>query len=387
MSALPLFPVTTVGSWPRPAALLRAQGLRRRGRLDDEAWARVADAAVLDALRAQEDAGVDIVTDGEQRRDNFYSFVAAKLSGVRLLTLADLLGVIEDKASFEAVLRTLDVPAYAISTPACVGRVALRAPLAVDELRFLQAHTARPIKVTLPGPYLLMRAMFVPELARGAYDTKEQLGDDVVAILRAELAALASAGAAFVQFDEPVLTELVFTQGRTRTFMCAALAARQDPAEELEFAVELLTRVLDGAPAMRTGVHICRGNWSRDESTLLRGSYAPLAPYLERLPVQQLVLEQATERAGELRHFAGKEIGLGVVNPRSDAVETAEAIVEAGAVAAALYGPERVFLNSDCGFGTFSARPINNATVAARKLRAMSAAAAALRARYPGPAA
>jgi 5-methyltetrahydropteroyltriglutamate--homocysteine methyltransferase len=124
------------------------------------------DEAVLAVLSAQEDAGVDLVTDGEQRRDNFYSFVAEKLEGVRLMTLAEMLDLVEDKAGFEEILRTLDVPAYSISNPTCVGRIARREPLALGELEFLRRHTARPIKIPLPGPYLLTRSMFVQEVTR-----------------------------------------------------------------------------------------------------------------------------------------------------------------------------------------------------------------------------
>ena len=130
----------------------------------------------------------------------------------------------------------------------------------------------------------------------------------------------------FVQLDEPVLSELAFAPANTRTFMCAALAARKDPAEELEFAVTLINRVLSGIDRVRTGVHVCRGNWSRDETTLLRGGYQPLAPYFARFQARQLVLEYATERAGDLMAFPGKELGLGVVNPRIDEVETAAGI-------------------------------------------------------------
>src|SRR4051794_18591471 len=164
---LPLFPVTTVGSWPRSRPLLRALRARQQGRITEEEFARVADTAVLDALQAQEAAGVDIVTDGEQRRDNFYSFVAEKLEGVRLMSLAELLDYVEDKAGFEEILGTLDVPAYSMMNPTAVGRLARRAPLAVDEYRFLRRHTTRPIKVPLPGPYLLTRAMWVEGLSRG----------------------------------------------------------------------------------------------------------------------------------------------------------------------------------------------------------------------------
>jgi 5-methyltetrahydropteroyltriglutamate--homocysteine methyltransferase len=381
VTSLPLFPVTSVGSWPRPLAVGEAQRRLRRGQIARADFDRVADGAVIDLLRLQEDIGCDIVTDGELRRDNFYSFVADKLEGVRLMTLAEMLDVVEDKAGFEQLLQTLDVPAYSISSPVCFSRIARREPLALDDLRFVKRHTGRPIKVTLPGPYLLTRAMYVPELTAASYPTKEHLADDVVALLRSELDDLCHEEVDFVQLDEPVLSELAFAPGRTRTFMCAALAARKDPAEELELAVSLINRVVHGFDGLRLGVHVCRGNWSRDESTLLRGTYRPLAPYLARLNVTQLVLEYATDRAGEFLSFGDKEVGLGVVNPRTDTIESSESIVSAVGNALSIYPATRIFLNPDCGFGTFSNRPVNNTDVATSKLRAMVAAAEILRTR------
>ncbi|HKQ57845.1 MAG TPA: cobalamin-independent methionine synthase II family protein [Candidatus Eisenbacteria bacterium] len=379
MSSLPTFPVTTVGSWPRSPGLLRALRERRRGTISADQFREVARAGVRESLRAQVEAGVDLVTDGEQQRDNFYSFVAEKLDGVRLMTLAEMLDLVEDKEGFRQLLDTLDVPAFSISNPTCVGEIRLREPLAVNDLHYLRTLTDRPIKVTLPGPYLLTRAMWVPEATREAYPDKEALGARVVEILRGEIEQLARAGADFIQLDEPVLTELVFSQGQTRTFMCAALAARKDPQEELEFAVSMIGRVLEGAGEVRTGLHVCRGNWSRDESTLLSGTYAPLAPWFERMPVRQLVLEYATSRAGEVVSPGGKELGLGVVNPRSDEIEAPAQICERVRAAMRHVPAERLFLNPDCGFGTFAARPMNTPDVAARKLASMVAAARILR--------
>jgi 5-methyltetrahydropteroyltriglutamate--homocysteine methyltransferase len=391
VKSVPLFPVTMVGSWTRSPELLRAQSRKHRGRISAAEFERVADEAVLETLRLQEAAGVDLVTDGEQRRDNFYSFVAEKLDGVRLMSLAEMLDLVEDKDGFERILQTLDVPAFSIRNPTCVGKIERRGPLAVEEYLFLRQHTDRPIKVPLPGPYLLTRAMWVKEATRAAYPTKEDLAEDVVRILRQEVSELHDAGADFVQFDEPVLTELVFTQGQTRTFMCAALAARKDPAEELEFAVDLINRVVTGLDGLRIGLHVCRGNWSQQEQILLKGSYHPLAPYLARLNVQQLVLEFATPRAGELAALLDvreivneKELGLGVVNPRMPETEPVAAIVERVKEALQYLPPERIFLNPDCGFGTFSSRPMNSVKVAIRKLEALVQAAAVLRADYPG---
>lgn len=122
MSGLPLFPVTTVGSWPRPPAVAHALGALRRGRIDRAQFDREADDAIVDLLRLQREIGCDIVTDGELRRDNFYSFVAQKVDGVRLMTLAEMLDLVEDKAGFEQLLQTLDVPAYPSAAPSARAR-------------------------------------------------------------------------------------------------------------------------------------------------------------------------------------------------------------------------------------------------------------------------
>lgn len=379
MNAPPTLPVTMVGSWPRPKELLRAQKLKRAGRISDDEFEKQADESVIEVLRLQDEAGVDIVTDGEQRRDGFFSFVAEKLDGVQMMTLAEMLELVENKAAFELILQTLDVPAFSISNATCVGRVSRKKPLAADEVRFLRRHTAKPVKVPLPGPYLMTRAMWVKEASGAAYASKEELGEDVVKVLREEVRDLAELGVDFIQFDEPVLTELVFTQGQVRTFMCAALAARKDPAEELEFAVYLMNRVTEGFDQLRLGLHICRGNWSQDESTLLSGSYQPLKQYLERMNVRQFVLEYATERAGDLLELSAPELGLGVVNPRTETVESVDDVKRSIERALKVYRPERLFVNPDCGFATFSNRPVNSSDIAVRKMKAISEAVKAFR--------
>ena len=378
MAKWPLFPVTVVGSWPRPAALLKA---RKR---KDPALAALEDEATLAAIRAQEEAGVDIVADGEQRRDNFCSFVAERLEGMRLLSMADLLEHVEDKADFENLLSALDVPAFAIRNATVTGPLARRRPLALDDYRFARAHTDRPIKVALPGPYLLSRSSWVKSLSGEAYPTRDALADDVVRILREEIAELAEAGADMIQLDEPVLTEVAFAgKSETHTFMCGALAAKASPTEELELAVDLVNRVFEGIEGPVRGVHVCRGNWSQDEGVLLEGGYDALLPYLKRMRIDQFALEYATPRAGPveaLRELPDSvTLGFGVVNPRTEEIESPEAIAARAREAVAVLGPERIFLNPDCGFATFCDRPVNSADIASRKLKALVEAAALLR--------
>ena len=384
-NGLPLYPTTVVGSWPRPAYLLDALRKHNKGQLGWKEFNTIADRAVLEAVEYQEEAGLDIVSDGEQRRDNFYSFVVEKLDGVRLMSLAEIMDVFEDMASFEAILKAADAPAWAIHNPTVVGKVKPKMRLALDEYEFLRKHTQKHIKVPLPGPYILTRSMWVKGITDKVYGSQEELAADIVDILRDELIALRDAGCDFVQFDEPVLTDVVFNRAvKERTFMCASMSESSgDPQKELLLATRMMNSITEGVEGVRTGVHICRGNWTRQEVSLLKGSYEPLVPTMMGMDIDQLVLEYATPRAGELGAFAHhpkqKEIGLGVANPRSDDVETVDSIVERVKDARQYFEPEQIFLNPDCGFGTFAERPMNPADVAYKKLAAMVQAANELR--------
>lgn len=146
--------------------------------------------------------------------------------------------------------------------------------------------------------------------------------------------------------------------------------------------------MIEGVTGPRIGLHVCRGNWSRDESVLLSGDYTPLLPAFERMRVHQFVLEHSTPRAGEIaivgRALAGREIGLGVVNPRTDDVESIEEIVGRVEEALRYFAPEQIFLNPDCGFGCFANRCVNEHEIAAAKLRSMVQASRLLRSRYTG---
>ncbi len=215
-----MFTTTQVGSWPRSREMLKALRDRRLEKISRQEFNTIADQEVERTVRIQEDAGLDMVVDGEHRRDNFYSFITDKVEGTRLMSLAEMLDEVEDKSGFEEMLDTLDVPASAIRNPTCVGRLKRREPLALEDYLFVKNITPKPVKITLPGPYLLSRSMWVTRYAGKIYKDQFEMGDDVVHILRSELKELAEAGCEFVQFDEPVLTEIVMSQecGR-RTFM------------------------------------------------------------------------------------------------------------------------------------------------------------------------
>jgi 5-methyltetrahydropteroyltriglutamate--homocysteine methyltransferase len=297
---------------------------------------------------------------------------------------------IDDKKAFEKILVALDVPSVGIKNAICTGKLRDRGDIVLNELLLLKKLTSKPVKVTLPGPYLLTRSMWLPKLSGLAYESKEDLGQDVVAILKAEIARLQEVGVEVIQFDEPVLTEVVFTESKPRTFMCAALSEKKDPTEELAFASALIRKALDAVDRKKSvaSLHVCRGNWSKDESILLSGPYTPLLDTFAAVCADLLALEFSTPRAGDLPSLLADRrisdhmaLGLGVINPRTDAVESAGAIVSRAEEALGWIPKERLWLNPDCGFATFGNRPVNTMETIKRKLEALSGAAETLRGR------
>jgi len=376
--------VMGVGSWPRPRWMLQAVHERMEGRLPEEAFQATADDAVRLAVQAQLGGGADVITDGEQRRDSYASFVAARLDNCQLIPLTDLLPLVDDPAHFEAELRALDVPAADVRHPAVFGPLGRSRPIALHEAQFVRTLTDKPIKVALPGPYLLARTMWMECISDNAYRSREHIAQDIVRVLREELADLLAAGVSMVQFDEPVLSEVVFTGAKNqRSFMCGALSEKGDAEQELGFARELINAVAAGFPRQRIGVHMCRGNWTPDESACLSGSYAPLLSTLRALEVGTLFLELCTPRAGEMKILRGlrddQRVGVGVVNQKHPRIEGVEEIEARGRQAIGLFGAQRVLFVPDCGFATFADNPVASASVAEQKLAVMAEASRRLR--------
>jgi 5-methyltetrahydropteroyltriglutamate--homocysteine methyltransferase len=154
----------------------------------------------------------------------------------------------------------------------------------------------------------------------------------------------------------------------------------------LQYAAELINKVVAGFDDLRIGIHVCRGNWSRKEETLLIGDYLPLLPAFTNMNVDQFVLEYATPRAGEIeivgKALNHKELGLGVINPRTDEIESVEFIVGKVEKALEYYSPDKIFLNTDCGFGCFAERCVNDEKNAFEKIKRMVEAAEILRRKY-----
>lgn len=214
------FLTTQVGSWPRSRHMLKTLRGYQKGNIGKDDYLAVAEDEIRRTVELQEKAGLDVLVDGEHRRESFYAFITEKVQGTKLMSLADMLDYVEDKAEFEEMLRTMDMPASAVKNPTCIGKLSRRESLAVEDYLFLRSLTKKPVKITLPGPYLLTRSMWVSALTRKAYRNHKKMADDIVKILREELIDLRDAGCDFVQFDEPVLTELIMSEEcERRTFM------------------------------------------------------------------------------------------------------------------------------------------------------------------------
>ncbi len=380
--------VLALGSWPRPRWMLRSLHQHLESRMSDADFAADADDAVQLAVAAQERAGIDVISDGEQRRDNYSSFVGGILQNCQLIPITDLLPYVDDPEEFGRELQALDVPAGEVRHPAVFGPLGRKAPLAVHEYEYATRIARAPVKVALPGPYLLTRTMWMECISDRAYEDREELAADIVRILREEIAELLAAGAPLVQIDEPVLSEVLFgeTGQGGRTFMCGALGERGATNTELDFASDLLTRVTDGFPTERLAMHVCRGNWTTDESAALTGDYSQLVPLFAAVNVGTLILEMCTPRAGEITALSGirdgQRVCVGVVNQKDADSVTVDAIVERAEKAIEIFGAERVLLSTDCGFATFADNPIESAEQAERVLTLLSQARDVLRERH-----
>jgi 5-methyltetrahydropteroyltriglutamate--homocysteine methyltransferase len=338
-----LFPTTLVGSYPQPDWLIDRQRLagrfppRVRARelwRVSEPWLREAqdDATVL-AIRAQEAAGLDIITDGEIRRESYSNRFATALEGVDI----DNPGT------------ALDRSGHPNPVPRIVGPIRRRHAVEVDDVRFLRAHTAKPIKMTVPGPFTMSQ-----QAQNDYYPSDEAAAMDYAAAVNEEIRDLFAAGADVVQVDEP------YMQAR--------------PEKARQFGLKALNRALEGVSGT-TAVHICFGYAAIIHQ---RPSAYSFLPELAGCSVRQVSIETAQSGldCAVLETLPGKQILLGCLDLSDPAVETPAAV--AARVQRALpHAPAaNVILAPDCGMKYLSRE------IADGKMRAMVAAAKMLRAEH-----
>ena len=363
-SAPPLdvpFPTLVVGSLPRPQWIRDLVEDRKRGALAEDAADALLDDAVLSAIRLQERAGLDYLSDGEWRRESYVKVFADAVDGFR----PDLL------------------PAGPASPglfyPAVVAPLRPRRPIAAGAAAFLKAHTASRIIVAIPSPYTIARRMWSPEHSRDAYPTREQFLAACVPIVREEIRRLVALGVAAVQLDDPWLALLVDPAYRERVGIA-------DVDHEIELAIRGVNGATEGSwPAgdVLLSVHLCHAHSNRRHST--RGPYDLIIGALGAMHVHRFAMEFATPDAEGLDVLArfpeDKLLGLGVIDHTDRHVETPAEVVRRAEAAMAFVPKERLTLNTDCGFAPSSMNPMD-LDEAYLKLKALCRGASLLREKY-----
>ncbi len=346
-----LLPTTVVGSYSVPEWLERLKTEYYQRRISAAHLAEIHEVAIKAAVKDQERAGIDIVSDGELRRDNDIDYFLARIPGVRITQRAK-----SDYYDYYDAAVTAPLPEHAEQAPAgeadpatSPGTVMPGLGLAAD-FEFTRALTDRPVKFSFTGPFSLSRRITV---ANGAYRDPAELVRALARRLNAEASSLAAAGARFLQIDEPFLAGY---------------------PEQAELAVEAVNIVTAGVPAT-WALHVCYGN--RYARPSWEGHYDFLFPAVLGARVDQLVLEFARKGLDDLRLIKEygwpSALGLGVIDVKSPAVEAPELVAARIRRALEYVDPCRLVVNPDCGLRHLAPE------VARRKLRAMVAGAATVR--------
>jgi 5-methyltetrahydropteroyltriglutamate--homocysteine methyltransferase len=316
-SANTLLPTTLVGSYPQPDWLIDRKRLtdivppRARApelwRVEASLLEQAKDDATLLAIRDQERAGIDVVTDGEIRRESYSNRFATALDGM------------DSDNPAQVPSRT---PGRFQTVPRVVGKIRRRQPVQVRDVAFLRANTDRPIKITIPGPFTMTQ-----QLLDEYYKDEAAVAMDCAAALNEELKDLFAAGASVVQLDEPFL--------------------QAQPDKARRFGIAAINRALEGVKGT-TAVHLCFGYAARVKE---KPSGYSFLPELEATTADQISIETAEAKldCAMLAKLPSKQIVLGVIDLQDMTVETPEIIAERIRRAMAYVPAERIVVAPDCG--------------------------------------
>ena len=325
-----------VGSLLRPPELLEARNSGTQLKA-------VEDAAIREVVAMQEQAGMPIVTDGELRRESFQSELTAAVDGFEGVTIEAWLwgDWHSDELGDKSVERPVQI---AVTSP-----LEQRRSLAAEEFTFLRAITERIVKVTLPSPSLFAN-LWDPQRSREAYPSFDDFMAAVGDILRREVRELERLGCPYVQLDAPHYPLLIDPGWR------AFYEARGWTADNwIRYGLELDNAVIDAAPGMSFGFHLCRGN--QDSRWLVTGGYEAIAkPVFQNVRADRLLLEYDDERSGGFDPLRlvpdDKLVVLGLVTTKSARLEDGAELRRRIQEAAELTGIERLALGTQCGFST-----------------------------------
>jgi len=338
-----LFPTTLVGSYPQPEWLIDRKKLAGRfpprvraqelWRVPQAQLAEAQDDATVLAIRAQEEAGLDIITDGEIRRESYSNRFATALEGVD----------VDNPGS------ALDRSGHPNPVPRVVGKIRRKHPVEVQDLLFLKRHTTRKTKITVPGPFTMSQ-----QAQNDFYKSEEEAAMDYAAAVNAEIKDLFAAGADVVQVDEP------YMQAR--------------PEKARQYGLKALNRALENVSGV-TAVHICFGYAAIIHQ---RPSGYSFLPELAGCSCQQVSIETAQSGldTAVLATLPGKKIMVGCIDLSDMTVETPQKVVERVRRALKHVPKENIILAPDCGMKYLPR------DVAYGKMKAMVEGAKLLRAEY-----
>jgi 5-methyltetrahydropteroyltriglutamate--homocysteine methyltransferase len=357
-ASLPLFYTHGIGSLPRPQVVRDL--LSRRHELPPDGYRRTLDDLVLFAIRLQEQAGLDVIGDGEWRRVQYIREFLLRIGG------------------FEKCRRYRHQGETKL-TEVVVRRMEARAPVFAEDARFLVAHTDRVTKFALPSPFLIAVRYWAEEHSKAAYPTLQHFLEHLAEILAREAQALVEAGIDIVQLDDPALTYFCDERLMAGETHDDRLRRAWDVERQFPEAIAAINRVAEGLRA-EVHLHCCHSVYKRQKD--VAGDYKPILPRLAEARVDRVNLEFAYPGTGAIDDVkllpAHLHVGLGVVDVRGERLQSVEEIEALAAAAARLLPPERIALNPDCGFAPDAGEPpsIDEAyeklcrlTSAARKLR------------------
>ena len=337
-----------IGSLLRPKPLREAFRAQAEKRLGDAELRAAQDAAIRDAVRLQEACGLQVVTDGEFRRISYWEKFVRLTAGLEVRN---------------AVFRFHDQQGHEsdFTAPYAHARVSRRAPITMDEFRFVRQHTARTAKITMPAPSTMHFYRFTDWAERSAYRDAEAFFADLGKVYQAELAELGAAGCRYVQLDEVAVAILCDPAAREKV-----KAAGEDPERLVDLYIGAINAAVQNRPAgMSIGVHVCRGNYKG--MYLSEGGYDSVAEkFFSRTQVDHFLLEFDTPRAGgfaPLRHVPReKGVVLGLVSSKTPQLEKLDDLRRRAEEAGKYIDASRLAISPQCGFAsTMGGNPLTEA--------------------------
>ncbi len=206
------FSTTLIGSMPRSRELLKLKEKSIEDKTNLNEYRKKLFSETEEVIHMLEDTGIDVVISGELSRDNYMSYVAEHVPGIKLMTMEDIKSITGNTEEFNKSLEEMDAADNSMNSPVCIDKISTDVELNTEEVDMIRNITDKPFKMTLPSPYLLTRSMWLKEITGKVYTDRKELGNDIVKLLINEIRRLVKVGAKIIQIDEPILSEVVFTR-------------------------------------------------------------------------------------------------------------------------------------------------------------------------------